>query len=190
MLWHLPPPHLVWEDYCILVPASVYRSKVPRLMGFHQQLLGRGSSRVRPCVWTWSPLWENESHIWGNFEHMTLAEEVNLSSTSRSKVFLSPMAHCCQVKACHSPAVRLVPVQQHVWLLQSGLKACAGTLPAEALYWGLRTVHWPCSCLLCLSHQWDPSPLRILSNSFLFYTHIPSCLLIARWLISTAASAN
>ena len=28
-------------------------------------------------------------------------------------------------------------MQQHVWLLQSGLKACSGTLPAKALYLGI-----------------------------------------------------
>lgn len=28
-------------------------------------------------------------------------------------------------------------MQQHVWLLQSGLKACSGSLPAEALDLGI-----------------------------------------------------
>lgn len=50
--------------------------------------------------------------------------------------FFSPKAHCCQVKVCHPPAKRLVPLQQHPWLLQSGLEACSGTLPSAALCLG------------------------------------------------------
>lgn len=172
-LWHLPPPDLIWDHYSPVL-ASVYRSGAPELMVFISSFLEVdhwGSTMLLDLI---SIVRERKTYLRKLWTHDTCRiVEVNFQEQG----FLSPTAQCCQVKAC-------------ILLLWGGspCKRICGSCNLDVLgpchqtlfTWALKTMPWPCSHLLCLSHQWNPVPLCLLSNSFLFYTHIPSCLLITR----------